>query len=162
MIDAATPVMSVHARDGEAFLHTDSHLAPPARIAVVRAVVEHLAPGTWSDTAVTDQGQQPTSTDLSRMIGTNTAETVAQLGIERPPASPVVPGRTVIVHDSQFELAADDLRPWFEQITFVHWEQLDDPETAALLRSADRIVLETVQNAVVGRFTSDLSARLGR
>lgn len=68
--------------------------------------------------------------------------------------APVVPGTTLVVHDSQIAKILDRLATFFEHVVFVEYEDFGfDPPPAVQhwVPDADRIVIETVERASYGR-----------
>jgi hypothetical protein len=68
--------------------------------------------------------------------------------------APVVPGTTLVIHDSQIGKILDRLAPFFEHVVFVEYEDFGfDPPSAVRqwVPEADRIVIETVERASYGR-----------
>ena len=152
------------------FWKLDSHLAGEGRTIAVQTIVDALAPGTFDEGATVER-PDTTEGDLALLQGLRRSETLHARLVQRRdvaivtdsqhPANPlvnitavhttgtgrVIPGRTVVIHDSQFgnETWRDQLAPWFEQATFVHWDLLSDPRAVAALRKADHVVIESVE-----------------
>jgi hypothetical protein len=58
----------------------------------------------------------------------------------------VVPGTTLVVYDSFFNINRQRIAPWFERTVWVHAGDLrDHPEIVEFLPSIDTIVLERVE-----------------
>jgi hypothetical protein len=58
---------------------------------------------------------------------------------------PLVPGRTLVVHDSFFARAEGQLAPFFEQLTVLHWADFLTDVQSGRLPAFDRVIIETVQ-----------------
>lgn len=169
----------------DAFYRTDSHLSPLTRVAEAQSVIDVLQPGLWTPAAVVNVGMRERQTDLARQLGLHHFERQPYVEVRRPgvvttPAqkvvgtdrehqvesfvryrstgAPMIQGRTVILHDSQFALASADLMPWFADVTFVHWDLYGDPRVGEELKNADTIVVETVQRATWQRLGTPLPA----
>lgn len=187
IIDNWAAVDGVVKRDGVAFYKTDSHLAPPARLATAKALIDTLQPGLWDDSVIRDQGTRTRGTDLTRLMGLPDTEQVHSYAVERPgvtvtpkvpvvgsdqaakpdelvlykaTGAPVISGKTVVVHDSQYEMTAGDLTPWFESLEFVQWTQIGSKGAIKALAGADRIIIETVQRLAPPRLVDELPPTL--
>lgn len=182
IVDAWTPILNSASRNGAAFWKTDSHLNVPARLALVRSLIDRIQPGVWDDSDLKNLGPSQYATDLKRMAGIGGRENFADQRVQRVGAvtTPVVsrvdypapsavfattgvrvvPGRTLVICDSQFELAAADLIPWFQEVQFVHWQDLYDVQWTDSIQQADRIVLETVHRDMQYRFDGRLAGLL--
>lgn len=73
------------------------------------------------------------------------------------PASPLVPGRTVVLHDSMGNYAEPTLAPYFEHVEFVHWGDLDAGGFFDRVAEADHVVIEVVQRDVYVRTARELN-----
>lgn len=62
----------------------------------------------------------------------------------------LIPGHTVILHDSFFERAADLLAPYFEEITFVQEHLRERPETFELIGRSNTLIIALVERTVGG------------
>ena len=183
MTDLWSVVDGVKQERGSAFYRSDSHLNPYSRVAESRAVIEAVSPGIWNDAAVVDVGKRRRETDLSRQAGLPITETqpyleVRRAGVTTSPepetkglddetvvdsfveyrseGAPMIPGKTVIIHDSQFALASGDLLPWFENVTFIHWNFWGTPQMAKAMEGADTVIVETVERATMERLGGPL------
>ncbi len=178
VVDAFAVLEQSVRTDGHAFLRTDSHLTDPARVQLVRAVIETMKPGLWDDAAVVDSGLHERATDLRRMAGIGGTENASTRLVRRTGAalSPslvpgddpdpatvyrttgvaVVPGRTLVIHDSQFAQAAGELVPWFAETQFLNWDIVADAQFADAVNQADQIIVETVHNGLAGRVNKAL------
>jgi hypothetical protein len=142
-----------------------------------RGLIKAIRPGLWDPRAVRWEGtvehpaelperfmnlvivQQEDSYGLKRPgIKTRfSRESIAGHGNELPPISVVsarssgpalIPGRTVIVHDSFLLRSVPLLNPYFEHIQYLDWEELESHPTqaAGLLRGADRVVIQLIED----------------
>lgn len=189
ILDNWAVVDSVVKREGSAFFKTDSHLAPPARIATAKALIDTIQPGLWDDSVVSDLGVLTRGTDLTRLmglpateqvqsytvkrpgvtvspkvpiVGTDRATKPAQFGVYRASGAPVIPGKTVLVHDSQYEMTAGELTPWFESLEFVQWTTILSKGAVKALAGADRIIVQTVQRLAPPRLVDEFAPTLQR
>lgn len=155
------------------FWKNDSHLTAEGRTAVVRSVVDRLSPGLFDDKSVVEVTDVNDYSDLARLQGIMTTERVKAHAIKRPDVElkkttviqapgavesvtsyvssgpgRVIPGNTVVINDSQFGPESgrqEQLAPWFERSTFIHWDLLETPQAVAALGKADRLVVESVE-----------------
>lgn len=182
---------------GERLYHrTDTHWNRLGASYAAGAVVERLAPGLWDQQAVVRTGTQQRLGDLVKLMGLSFTEEVSAYrvrrgrdpAVERVPTDggpeavesamtglPVVPGRTVVIHDSMGEVIVPLLRPYLEEAVTVRTRAGSSFGTggawfAGLLGDADLLVFQTVERDLVDRFdgtvVSDvvgaLAARLPR
>jgi len=63
----------------------------------------------------------------------------------------VIKGRTVVIGDSFLHGAIETLAPWFEEMTFAHYDQKGSPELAAALSDCDTLIFGTVQRSFHSR-----------
>lgn len=63
-------------------------------------------------------------------------------------AAALVPGRTVILHDSMMKYAEAMLAPYFEHVEFIHWDDLYGGDFFGRVADADRVIIETVQRRI--------------
>lgn len=73
--------------------------------------------------------------------------------------APVVPGTTLVIHDSQVDKILDRLAPFFEHVVFVEYADFgSDPPPAVTewVPTADRIIIETVERAGYGRLAGGI------
>jgi hypothetical protein len=152
-----------------AYYQRDTHWTPVGRGIVVRAIVHALAPD--ASTAFALGPPMRHLGDLVRLLGLTTIETVPSVREPWPPAHPVtvtagagtsastspagvVGGRTVLVGDSQFANAFEQLAPAFHAVTFCHWRSLLAGECRGVFSNADTVVIESVERSVAGRIAS--------
>jgi hypothetical protein len=152
----------------------DSHWTPLGAVPGLRALVDSLAPGTWSDGEVRVEGTQRHTSDLSRLIGLPRVETVPRvvmrpgLKVEREVIKTpvhttnareivwftvrgnrsVVPGRTLFVYDSFYATVMPWIAPWFEESVWVHEADLHfHPDIAAALPAFQTVVFERAERS---------------
>jgi hypothetical protein len=185
-VDLWTPTLAARAAQ-PAMPHyyvQDSHWTPLGAVPGLRALVESLAPGTWSDREVRIQGTQLHTSDLSKLIGLPRVETVPRV-VMRPglkvdkqviktPAGvahsreipwftvrgdrPVVPGRTLFVYDSFYATVMPWIAPWFQESVWVHVGDLrGEPDIAAALPAFKTVVFERVERSA---YFTDVHAAL--
>lgn len=171
----------------------DSHWTFAAGRRVAREMIERLAPGTWTDDAVTTsertlrvRGDVAGRLGLDRAItvsvphvalpggvmtldetdhdGTRTVRTYRSTGTEK-----LLPGRTVVLHDSMMNFVEPHLAPYFAEISFIHWNDVGRAAFFERAEAADRIIIEVVERNVHRRladrmlmpaFSDDLSTAL--
>lgn len=149
------------------YFDEDTHWSPTGRLVGQQRLVEALAPGMWSDDAfVTVPGSR--GLDLRGMMGMpkkidtedhelafarSTEMRDLELGTDIPvvvthseaaPGRELVPGRTLVVHDSFVNGWREDFMGLFTDATFVHWTSLDAPGIEEVLAGHDTVVVETV------------------
>lgn len=179
----------------------DSHWNPQGAVLVSAAVVDAVQPGLWDEAAVHVGADTSHVTDLTQLMGLPEEESSPSVEVRRPgvtttelPTSDptvtrhfvstttggaLVPGKTVILHDSFGNIQVDQLAPYFEDVTFVWmragvtesvksgdgrwsvtWPGLAAPELSALVRGADTVVYQSVERAADVRFAPDSVSNL--
>lgn len=144
-----------------------------AGIVQARAIVDAIEPGLWDPGAVVAHGVQPHRAELPyRFMNLDVDDPRELYTIERPgvhsvrrtyplavganwlvterrqesDGPPLIPGRTLVVFDSFFD-DSSDLYQYMETAVFVHWELMKySKEVARLFRTADRVVLQVVED----------------
>lgn len=179
--DLWTVMDEVKSDVGSVFYKSDSHMNPAAETELVKATINAVQPGLWDDGVVTSDGVIDRPTDLTRQIGLPANETQPNIRVERPgvtttpdltrigvddvadsfvtyrsTGAAMVPGKTVILHDSQFVMAASQLAPWFSDVTFINWNLWGDPRIPKTISEADTLIVESVQRAVPERMSPPL------
>jgi hypothetical protein len=162
----------------------DSHWTPTTAMPAIGAIVESLAPDVWDPAEITVDGTTRFSLELARLMGlpryanvpryivrpTVTVEhsvvatpfeltNASDIGVyTTDPSAKVVPGTTLVVYDSFFNINRSRIVPWFERTIWIHAGDLrDHPEVAALLPKIDTIVLARVER---GAYEMDIAELL--
>jgi hypothetical protein len=80
------------------------------------------------------------------------------IGVYATDSAKVVPGTTLVVYDSFFNINRSRVVPWFERTIWIHAGDLrDHPEVADLLPRIDTIVLARVER---GAYEMDIAQLL--
>ena len=153
------------------FWPTDSHWNSRGMTVGLRHVIEHLAPALWSDSVVTSGGLQAFRSDLrstymlqqdfpSEQVDIirrgdwepRRVENVTVPGYAMDPIvrftndNPnVIKGRTVIIADSFVLGAMSHWSPWFEDVTFIHYNYTGSAELYRRMKESDRILFIVVE-----------------
>lgn len=185
MVDFWTAVLAERDRAESAlYFNQDSHWTPTGAMPAIEALVESLAPGVWDPDEITVDGTSRFPMELARLMGkprdgivpryvVRPTVTVAQTELPTPVdlgnardigvyetsgSDRVVPGTTLVVYDSFFNINRQRITPWFERTVWVHAGDLrDHPELADFLPAFDTIVLERVER---GAYDTDLERLL--
>jgi len=175
-VDLWTPTLAARAAQPAVphYYVQDSHWSLIGAVPAIKALVESLAPGTWSDGEVRVEGTQLHTSDLSKLIGLPRVEIVPRV-IMRPGLrvdkqvvktearikhsreiawftvrgkGPVVPGRTLFVYDSFYATVMPWIAPWFQESVWVHEGDLHGaPDIASALPAFDTVVFERVERS---------------
>ncbi|MCU1693615.1 MAG: hypothetical protein JWM64_2706 [Frankiales bacterium] len=166
------PALREADRDVQTYWRKDTHWTPTAGTVYARQLARRLDP-VLALRLQTRPATYSRHGDLARVLGRDDAETVqglqlinpgvrvqelsrADIGMGQParrtravvsPGGRVLAGRTVLVGDSFDDTALEQLAPLFEE-TLAFWPGLHDssmPTIMAQLRTADRVVVETVE-----------------
>jgi SGNH hydrolase-like domain, acetyltransferase AlgX len=125
---------------------------------------------------IVDEGTRERAGDLYRLMGAARSDLVPVVGVDRPgvkvrrtvepgttfrgvrtykafgtETDGVIPGTTLIVHDSFLDAAEKQLSPYFEKAIVMHWADLTVAVREGTLPEVDRIVFETSQRGFVER-----------
>ncbi|MEV4758816.1 hypothetical protein AB0J86_27480 [Micromonospora sp. NPDC049559] len=110
--------------------------------------------------------------DLYRLMGMNRKDSVANWVVDRegvtvstattatttgrglrtrttsaPAGTPMVPGRTLVVYDSFFYVAEQQMAPYFQQMIALHWDDFLPMARAGQLPEFDRVIFESAQRS---------------
>ena len=166
------------------YFSQDSHWTPDGAMPAIAALVESLAPGVWDPSEITADGTSRYPMELARLMG-KPRDAIVPRYVVRPSVTveegavpstvdlgnardifdyttsgtaDVVPGTTLIVYDSFFNINRQRIAPWFERSVWVHAGDLrDHPEIADILPPLDSIVLERVER---GAYDTDMEQLL--
>ena len=172
-VDFWTAVMAERERSKTPiYFNQDSHWTPTGAMPAIKALVESLEPGVWDDDEITIDGTSRFPMELARLMGKprdgivpryvvrptvkvkqTAIATTVELGNARDlmvfvtsGSKRVVPGTTLVVYDSFFNINRQRMAPWFERTVWVHAGDLrDHPELVEALPAFDTIVLERVE-----------------
>jgi hypothetical protein len=184
LLDLWSPLRARAADDEDRlFFRNDSHWTSSGAISMADAVVELFSPGLFDPSDLRPTDEVIVTGDVTRRLGWEEDEATDRLvaaresvttEVEVTPSTSgqgvrtyssvsttpgrLVPGSTVVVHDSMGNYAEGMLAPYFERVQFVNWNDLAAGEFLALVPSADRIVFETVQRAMYPRVDDPLLA----
>lgn len=165
------PAITRLTAEQQTYWRKDTHWTPTGGTAYAAELARRIDPLT--ELRLTTEPASYTRTgDLASVLGRPAKETVrglklvnplvsvrelpkTDLGLEHPmrrtkataaPGGRVIPGRTVIVGDSMDDVVVEQLAPLFAEAVFVWIVDRDDVRPViSQLRSADRVVIETVE-----------------
>lgn len=184
-VDMWSAVLAARDRsEAPLYFSQDSHWTPDGAMPAIEALVESLAPGVWDPAEISVEGTSRYPMELARLIG-KPADAIVPRYVIRPSVTvaesalpttvdlgnardifdyttsgttDVVPGTTLIVYDSFFNINRQRIAPWFERTIWVHAGDLrDHPEIAGILPPVDSIVLERVER---GAYDTDMEQLL--
>jgi hypothetical protein len=150
----------------------DSHWGSKGAVLGVAAVLEAL--GTEAQVAdgdiVRERGQ--VAGDLSQLLGAPEEHDTPLWRIERGPAAPVIPGRTLLVYDSYGVVMEPPLRAYARELATQAWFFAERDDLVEAIAAADTVVLEAVERhfhhlvsddgPITPAFLDALDARLRR
>ena len=174
-VDLWAPVEAARAAHPEPiYFSQDSHWTPTGALPAIEALVESIAPGTWDASEITVDGTSRFPMELARLMGiprsavvpayvvrpsmkvTRTTVPTAVHLTNAPDITSyavtgdgaLVPGTTLVVYDSFFNISRPRMVPWFEHTIWVHASDLrDHPELVKDLPTVDRVVVERVERS---------------
>jgi hypothetical protein len=145
----------------------DTHWNSFAQIAVARAIVTHFAPEVWTDEPIGVARTAERSGDLARMLNAGIArvpvvEHAFRGALEETTSTPMdyskrakhfttrsdrplVPGRTLFLHDSFGHELWRLLPAYFEEMSCIWVDTVAPDSFAELVESYDRVIMEVVE-----------------
>ncbi len=154
----------------------DTHWTSKSVVEVSRQVVDLLDPTLWDETAIRVQHNQRYRGDLARMTGLPTWDHGTLYSVQREVqveqanqqgsrgvqfsttgSQARLRRRVLGVYDSFGEKWLEMLPQYFDDSTWIAWSELPKERLrsiAAELASADVLVLETAERALIGRFST--------
>jgi hypothetical protein len=157
------------------YLTLDTHWSATGAALAAKAVVDHLRPGLWDDAALVVSPPEMVPGNLSRMNGLTFAEPMQFVTTARPGVVVVdvsqpsingeqdirrfkatssgpylIPGRTIIMHDSFFERTEKLLPAYFEDITFIADHVHEEPEAIDLIANSNTFIMALVERTFMG------------
>ncbi|MEM1412150.1 MAG: hypothetical protein AAGH19_07295 [Pseudomonadota bacterium] len=171
-IDLA-PALRAQARQSQALAYyaADTHWTADSARLLPEAVFEAWLPGAWAGTPLVPTAEELALSDLALQLGLEqrhpilrwraVREGVESLGMERTervrrqgvrrlrhqaaPGVPMVPGVTLVVHDSFLLPVSPALAPFFEELVLVQWEDLNTARFERLLAESDRVLFQSIE-----------------
>lgn len=158
-------------QDASLYYHYDSHWTFEGAGVFARLLVDRLQPGIWDPDDVVEREVQSVKADIARRLGWSRIEDRPVLASERADVrtdfderdvdgvrtvrryrstsetASLIPGSTIVLHDSMMNFAELQLAPYFEDVTFVHWRDVDASGFFDLVAEADRLVIEVVERS---------------
>ena len=184
-VDLWRPIEAARDAASEPMYFTkDSHWTPTGALPAIEALVESLAPGVWDASEIGVDGTSRYPMELARLMGVPEDAVVPayvirpDVDVERSALETdvalehaasidqyhatgtdrLVPGTTLVIYDSFFNINRPRITPWFEHTVWVQLEDLrDHPELAQDLPPIDRVIVERVERSV---YNLDLPALL--
>jgi hypothetical protein len=155
---------------GGVYLDRDTHWTEYGGMSMVEQIVERVAPGLYDPAEVTVAGVEPLEGDLTRILGLPETYDVVDLAVDRlgvstteldeqavdgsypirrfvsdAPTAPMVEGRTVMLFDSFSFPIIEEMTPYFEELTLVHWDAVGSVDVAGLMAEADHVVVQVAE-----------------
>ena len=173
IVDLWTPLLAAHAAEPDTALYfqRDSHWTPAGAVVAIQQIVDALEPGVWDPTEVRAEGLETRGDELSRLMGLIRSEDAEQYRVDREGhvegtvldeastrggdpvdaytvlgSGPVVPGTTVILYDSFFNIRRSLIIPWFEHSIWIRTTDLHGhPDLARFAAGYDTLLFEIVE-----------------
>jgi len=182
LLDLWAPLRAREASgDPGLYFTNDSHWTGIGASSFAEALVDRFAPNLFDRSAIAPADTATVTGDVTARLGWERDEVIDRLVSARPDieteleieptpsgqgvrtygstssgSAALIPGTTVVVHDSMGNYAEGMLAPYFERVQFVNWNDLASGEFLPLAAHADRIVFQTVQRALVARTNDPL------
>lgn len=164
---------------GAVYFRKDTHWTDRGAMIGLEAMVDGVG-GDWTADAVVGVGTVDWEGDLTRLTGIPSTEPTERLAVERPgvevtlvsefepgedrivvyeasgPEGALLPGTTLVVHDSFFEpgLSRHLLEAhaaFAERTVYLHWDSAAAVDLDGLVADADRVVVQVAERLVSGR-----------
>ncbi|MBM6400996.1 alginate O-acetyltransferase AlgX-related protein [Phycicoccus sonneratiae] len=174
-LDLRPALEEADAGPGRAYLRSDSHWTPAGALVYARAVVDHVAPGTWEQSEVRAGAPFRKQGDLASVLLEDRVDEVPGWDVVRPEVrldsesrsgdftfrtqqssddpGALVRGRTAIIGDSFTFNSRAAWTPWFERSTTRHWVKTEPDLVLHEMVESDTVVLELVERDIA---TGDL------
>lgn len=166
----------------EVYRQRDTHWDGIGGLTLVTEVIEALR--FEGNHRVVDDGTEALPGDLTRVLGVQSLDPVAQLSIdndarevstdelipERPglirrvqstSPDPMVDGRTVIIIDSFGETAIDSFTQIFSDVTFVTWQSYESPAARAAVADAELLIVQSAERETPRNLSERLPVLVG-
>jgi hypothetical protein len=185
-LDIYGAVRALKATASEPIYHPrDTHWNGAGAEVMLRSLVNSLQPGLWDDSEYVATGQESFTPDLTRLLGLPQDAHTTAYAVRRPgvatvegPATavhgdpsavrrftststagaPLVPGHTVMFYDSFTIGSIPNLAPYFQDITFIHWNALGVwDQVPAELRSASNVLMEGAEREFTWRMRQNVA-----
>ncbi len=184
-VDLRTPLIKVSADSREPlYLRKDSHWDSAGSLVAVHAMVDHFAPGLWSDDEVQYAGLGRYTGDLTGMQGKPEEDDAPVYMVVRPDVSSVSvevlddheggfnrrfvnaapPGRlieepTIMFYDSYGIAALGQIVPFFADLTVIALVDYEPQRYLQAIDSANNVWILSVERSLAGRFDTEVGSR---
>ena len=171
--------MAEASADSQIYHQKDTHWNARGAAVAGEAVVENLRPGVWGSGERDFSGVSSFDADLTVLMGLPTRISAPVVSIERPgvvstvqagrldipaapivrasatasPESPLVPGKTAVLHDSFGGAFVETVLQDFEALTAIGSFDLGYETVLSEVRGADALVVMTVERELLARLT---------
>lgn len=173
LLDIRAPITELaRATKSQIYFDQDTHWTFETSAWAGGRILEKISPGIWRVEHLSATPSVVRVQDLSRMAGIPSLMTSLNMSSQRPGViqvkydpslrysprqpvykyqyrtndvtSPLIKGRTVIVYDSFMIPNLGVISPYFEDVTWLFWDDFERPEAQRLIKSADRLVMASV------------------
>jgi hypothetical protein len=139
----------------ETYFRKDTHWNTKAGVLALQAVLDRLGGGVRLRPDEIVKGRAGYTGDLTNISGAPEADTSPAWTIRRRPSAPTIRGRTLFVHDSYGSAMVDALAAYAPGFTRLEWVAVTNAQLIAAVRSADTVILETVERELTFRASDD-------
>jgi hypothetical protein len=166
---------TARARPRPVYFRLDTHWTNEGASVMAEALVDELNPGAWDPEAVREVARSDHEGDLTVLLGLPSSEPAYDLETQLPGATAtrvtrplltaagaeyekavavdfsgesIVPGHTLVMHDSYGWALTPMLAPYFESATFINETDPASGHMAADLTAADVVIYEIVQRSL--------------
>ncbi len=166
------------------YLRKDTHWDSAGSLVAVHAMVDHYAPGLWSDDEVQYQGLGTYVGDLTNMQGKPEQDDAPLYAVVRPditvvsveqlddlegglnrrfisegPPGRLIEGRTVMFYDSFGIAALAQIVPFFADLTVIALVDYDPQRYLNEIQNADNVWIMSVERSASYRFEFEIGSR---
>lgn len=184
-IDFVEPLIQAEAEEpGRWYYEHDSHWTFDAGTLVAEDIVNHFEPGLFNPDYIEDLDRSlPINGDIYGRLGilrtldvpdpfqTSNRPDVETVFEQTPTGgrSPVrshvssgdgqlIPGETLVLRDSMMNFAENQLASYFEEVHFIHWDDVGRVQFMERVAEADRVIMMRVERSVHQTIANNLLA----
>jgi hypothetical protein len=171
------PIVEALSSEMLVYHKNDTHWKSAAAALLPQSVIELLQERLWNEQSIRLDEKQTRNADLAIKLGVEIPHQTEQMiskrnGVktdsrelievsgqrairifkhEGGPDARLIPGRTVLIHDSYALPVEKVLAPYFEEIVMIHWSDLKPGSFGEYARDANLIIAQSVDRLAVSR-----------
>jgi alginate O-acetyltransferase complex protein AlgJ len=139
----------------ESYYRKDTHWNTKGGVLALQAVLDRIGGGVRLRPDEIVRGRARYTGDLTNISGAPESDTSPDWTIRRRASAPTIHRRVLFVHDSYGSAMLDGLQAYAPGLTQLEWVAVTNPQLIAAIRSADIVILETVERELTFRASDD-------